>query len=168
MENADELKNEALENDESEDELDNSKDEILALAQKINTEKPNPKDVAKLRQALRDSAELWLEAHNLNRKVRRLALASFDNAAKEQILLQVESLQNSLAPWRHSHFQHMLIEQVGTTWLHLTLAQMFYSSALKHTANPQWLGWIDRRLTAAQRRYYEAVNTLARLKRWSL
>ena len=152
----------------NDDPLDDRQARLLALAQQVNTEQPDPIVLAELRQALRDSAELWLEAHNLNRKVRRLALASFDNAAKEQILLQVESLQNSLAPWRHSHFQHMLIEQVGTTWLHLTLAQMFYSSALKHTANPQWLGWIDRRLTAAQRRYYEAVNTLARLKRWSL
>ncbi len=59
----------------------------------------------------------------------------------------------------------MLIKQVGLCWLRLSSVELKHAVNTSGSSSISQAGYWDRTLSAAQRRYLRAIETLARLRR---
>ena len=129
---------------------------LLETVRKVNTEQPPMREVANLDQH-RQNPEVWRAASDLKELAHTAILKPFAPPARAAIRQQLETFQEKLGYAESPTIERLLIEQVGTSWLHLQIIQLIYPSG-------QGEGW-ERRLTAAQRRYLKAIETLARVRR---
>jgi hypothetical protein len=61
--------------------------------------------------------------------------------------------------------ERALVEHVGVCWLRLALAEIHLSAAYSQSENIKVIEFYERRLTAAQKRFTRAVETLAKVRR---
>jgi len=146
--------------------------ELLA---KTNKERPKPADIKALTNLLNENKELqlWRAVVGMG------ALA--EDAALKTILGDQSRGQGSLECWKRrletmrkelgyasgSPLEQLLIQQVTLCWLNLNLTEYRHINVMKQSITLTLGIYWEKRLTAAQRRFTRACESLARVRRLS-
>jgi hypothetical protein len=136
----------------------------------LNKERPNPADLEAFRKLLKehDGLQLW-------RRVAGIAQMS-ETVALEQAAIPAglkELWERRLKDLRVDHgyndapiMEQLLIHQVVLCWLRLNLTEISYSSIVSQSVTLTKAMFWEKRLSAVQKRYTRACETLARI--WKL
>ena len=122
-------------------------------------------EVTALRQALDQNVTVWQKVSDLSTGARRLALKKFSPLMRESVLKRLELIEAELGYGDAPAIERLLIEQVGTCWLQLHLAEAINSTLALEEAGISQSEFLEKRLTGAQGRYLKAIETLARVRR---
>ena len=61
--------------------------------------------------------------------------------------------------------ERLVIDHIALCWLRLQMVEQLHVAKTSHDFWPSWGDFWDRRLSATQRRFLRAVETLARLRK---
>lgn len=146
-------------------------DEIKALVKKVDRENAKPADVEKLRQLLRNGPAAGVDYQaQVTSSTYQAVIASMQHTALEGIAIErtCEKKKAALGYAEASQMERMLIDAVVLAWLRYTQVERAaannWSGSHSLTVGTYW----DKRLSAAQRRYLRAIETLARVRRTAL
>jgi len=138
---------------------------LQTLVKETDHEDPKPTDIVALRKALQQDRALWQQASDLNHLAHEVLMGKFQPGTREAVYLRLEALQEELGYAEAPAIERLLIEQIGTCWLNLHVTQLIYAvltgQAMSMKGAEQW----EQRLTAAQRRYLKAIETLTHVRR---
>jgi len=142
-----------------------------ALLDKTNKENPQPKDVRALAELLRGNRklELWRDVLSAGHLAE---LTVIDNArataaVKECWKQRLQALKRELGYQEAPLLEQLLIQQAALCWLKLNLVELSYSSSMRQSITLTLGIYWEKRLTAAQRRFTRACETLARVRKLS-
>ena len=80
-------------------------------------------------------------------------------------MLKHRTIRRELGYEQSSPVERLLIEQVALCYLRMYHAEGVYTHVLQNRPTPEEVGYWDKRLSAVQRRYLRAVETLTRVRR---
>ncbi len=141
--------------------------ELAALLKRVNTDKPKPEDVKAFRELLSKDDSLWRMAGDMGITALEKLIGSIKGTAlvKESVCRGVDKLRDDLGYQTASGIERTLIDQVVLCQLHLNLVDMQYTEATSGDIYRELRDSWEHRLSATQRRYLRAVETLARVRR---
>jgi hypothetical protein len=149
-------------------------DAIAAIIRKVDRDNPKPEDVNELRALLRRSETHWQVAGDLMERARRNAIDAMNwgkskTVVRESMEEGMNRIRDQLGFAKAPMLERLLIEQVVTAWVRLSLCEIKYSHNMSGSSVgiPEADYW-DRALSAAQRRYLRAIESLARVRRLKL
>ena len=138
------------------------------MLERCNTENPSPEDIETLREELQARPKLWRLYGDLAEVMTREMIEGIQasRAIKESVEAGRKAMRGQLNYDKSPLLEQMLIDHVILCWLRLQMAEHAYTG---------WAGgslaqgdFRERRLSAVQRRYLRAVETLARIRRIAL
>jgi len=138
---------------------------LQTLVKETDHENPKPTDVVALRKALQQDRALWQQASDLNHLAHEILMGKFPPAIREAVYLRLEALQEELGYAESPAIERLLIEQIGTCWLNFHVTQLFYDVVTGQITSMKGVEQWEQRLTAAQRRYLKAIETLTHVRR---
>lgn len=153
--------------------ISDKSEEILtqfrALLDKTNKEHPNPKDLRALSDMLSGNRklELWrdvLSAGHLA-EIRVIENAHATAGLKECWKHRLQGLKKDLGYDDAPLLEKLLIQQAALCWLKLNLVELSYSGTMAQSITLTLGVYWEKRLTAAQRRFTRACETLARVRK---
>lgn len=151
------------------DEAERIRAKFADLISKTNKEHPRPADVKALSNLLNDnkSLELWRSVASTGYMAE---LTVLENAAavpglKECWKQRLQSLKSELGYDDAPVLEQLLIQHAALCWLKLNLLEMNYSSVMKQSITLTLGMYWEKRLTAAQKRFARACETLARVRK---
>jgi hypothetical protein len=142
---------------------------LLELVQRIDKSDPTPADVRALRDMLAGHPDLWRFAGDLARTaalnlVNKLGAGPLaTESLKHGWVALKDELGYALAP----PLERLLIEQVVLCWLNLYTVEIAYTNVMRQSIPSTDADHWERRLSAAQRRYLRACESLARIRKLS-
>ena len=142
--------------------------EYLALVHKINLENPDDEDIEVLRNMFCEHPSLWRMAGDLAFRCQCNLLCDtrINVIVREGVAAGLAGMQKQLGYGEASMLEQMLIQQLLLSWLRLNLWE--YESIHMQSKGEMSLDkayfW-ERRLSAAQKRYLSACESLARVRR---
>lgn len=144
--------------------------EYRALMDKTNTEKPSASDVKALQRFFKQHPELWCVVGNAAHSA---AMHLLEDGIKttlgnrEALKASWDGVKDELGYPDAPTLERLLIEQVALCWLRLNLLEQGYTNATMGSSRASYasLNYWERRLSAAQRRYLRACETLARVRK---
>lgn len=114
---------------------------------------------------------VWRAAGDMVEQAARMLIGKIasTHAIKASMTRGWEQLQLDLARPSDGELERLLVQQVVVAWLHLGYVEYQYSAmtTLEGVTIRRAEYW-ERRLSAAQRRYLRATETLARVRRLQL
>jgi hypothetical protein len=142
---------------------------LAALTEAVDMEEPDPAQVAKLKELLEELPWLWACFEDVNAKVQRRLIHRMHRARSGAMALTkgIEVMRQDLGHPHATPLERVLIDHVLTCWLRLQDVEWGYSITVgsgESMAISQ-ADWWERRLSAAQRRYLRACETLARVRK---
>ena len=142
---------------------------LAALTDAVDMEKPDPAKVAKLKELLENIPGLWASFGDVNAKVQRRLIQRVHRRRSEAMALTkgIEMMRRDLGHDYAPPLERILVDHVLTCWLRLQDVEWGYSITVgsgESMAISQ-ADWWERRLSAAQRRYLRACETLARVRK---
>ena len=139
--------------------------EIKGLVERTNKDKPKPEDVKALQTMLAKHPQLWRRGGDLAVQNQRKLLSSsgMTTAAREMTEAALDAMRRELDYNGAPMLEQMLIEQVLLSWLRLNIWE--YQVSDMGTVSLVVADFWERRLSAAQRRFLRASETLARVRR---
>jgi hypothetical protein len=136
-----------------------------------NKEHPRPADIKALAAILKDNEgmELW---RNVASAAHIAELTVIENASavpglKECWKQRLQALKKELGYDEAPTLERLLIQQAALCWLKLNLVELNYSSVMKQSITLTLGMYWEKRLTAAQKRFARACETLARVRKLS-
>lgn len=150
-------------------EIEQQAKEFDALLKGVSGKKPKPEAVTAFRAYLDAKPELWRVAGNLTKAAQDNILDALFGEKWQGISLSVkkgmELKRAELGYNEAPALEQLLIEHLITCWLHLQEVELKYHNVTKESI-PLTVGdYWERRLSATQRRYLRACETLARVRR---
>ncbi len=143
--------------------------QFAELLRKTNKEHPRSADVQALSKLLDEhrGLELWRRVGGIAQVAEAAALknAPVTDAMRELWAKRMEALRAEHGYAEASTMERLLIHQVVLCWLRLNLTEMSYSSVMSQSITLTLGVYWEKRLTAAQKRYTRAVETLARVRK---
>jgi hypothetical protein len=142
-------------------------DELYALVGAVDKEKPKRQAVAKLQEWLDEIPGLWAVFGDLNSLVQRkivdrlVSLKSVAMAIETGVDLKRQELGYEYSP----PLERLLIDHALVCWLRLQDAEWQYTQKINSSMTLALGDYWERRLSAAQRRYLRACETLARVRK---
>lgn len=153
------------------DEAEQIRKKFGDLLSKTNKEHPRPADVKALADLLGDhrSMELWRSVASVAQQAELTVIenATAVPALKECWKHKQLSLKRELGYEDASPLERLLIQQAVLCWLKLNLVELNYSSVMKQSITLTLGIYWEKRLTAAQKRFTRACETLARVRKLS-
>ena len=155
--------------------INNKSEEIRtqfrALLDKTNKEHPNPKDLRALSDMLSGNRklELWrdvLSAGHLA-EIRVIENAHATAGLKECWKHRLQVLKRDLGYDEAPLLEKLLIQQAALCWLKLNLVELSYSGTMAQSITLTLGMYWEKRLSAAQKRFTRACETLARVRKLS-
>lgn len=139
----------------------------MDLWRRCEKDKPKAEDLQAFRQMLKDTPGLWRVAGDLGRLSRNAIIRQFKVQATtfESLEHGMEELAADLGRAKATALEKLLIDQVVTSWLHLSVIQLRYTSAHTESIALPLSEYLERRLTLAQRRFLRTIEALARVRR---
>lgn len=144
------------------------KKDSYSLFEATNKANPKEEDKKRLQTYLKENPEIWQSITDLSGKVQDNLISSL---ASESYLVQ-ESYRQRLAALRHnlgwetaSELERILIEQVCLNWLRLNFIEMVHREKTQASHTIDWGIYWDKILTAAQKRYLRACESLAKVRK---
>jgi hypothetical protein len=143
-------------------------DEVQVILERANTEDPDPADVLALQRVLEERPDMWHVcggglAHQA--VVHLLDNVSATGLVREFAKREVETIRCSLGYAHAPEIERLLIEQVALCWLRLNLLEQRYTGFRSEPMGIDQAAFLERRLSAVQRRFLRAVETLARVRK---
>ena len=141
--------------------------EISALVKRTNTEKPKKDDVKALRALLDKHPDLWRSGGDLAIQTQQLILSAdgMSAASREFTRAALDAMRQGLDYSTSPMLEQMLIEQVLLAWLRLNVWEYKYTGMNEQGMSLPVAEFWEKRVSAAQRRYLRAVETLARVRK---
>ncbi|GAB4546923.1 MAG: hypothetical protein Kow0063_41460 [Anaerolineae bacterium] len=141
--------------------------QLLDLVHSIDKDNPSPDDIRALHAMLSDHPHLWRTFGDLARLsaqviIKRLAPLPH---ISQSLTCAWQAMQIDLGYPQASPLERLVIEQVVLCWLHLYLIDCEYTAATSQPIPLDNADFWERRLSAAQRRYLRACDTLARIRK---
>jgi hypothetical protein len=142
-----------------------------ALLDKTNKENPQLKDVKALADLLSGNRklELWRDTASAGHLAELMVLenahatAALKECWKHRLQVLKKDLGYDVAPM----LEQLLIQQAALCWLKLNLVELGYSNTMKQSITLTLGMYWEKRLSAAQRRFTRACETLARVRKLS-
>ena len=145
-----------------------NQEELVALMARVNKDHPRQEDIQKFRQVLKETPAFLEMAGSMAHNCKQTLLkASKQNAASCEVLdVGMDYLQRELESQGSSRLEKMIIEQIVLCYLRLHLWENIYhanagSIGLDAKQAKEW----ENLLSAAQKRYLRAVESLARIRK---
>lgn len=144
--------------------------ELERLVPMLNIPNPNPADMAALRRVLA-RPEL---ARHLGDITHHTMQAFFESATGsspagvEVMRYQFRQIRDELGYKEAPPLDRLLIETVVLCWMRYQDTERRYSTLIRENLTIAQSEWWEHRVTACQRRYLRAVETLARVRRLSV
>ena len=142
-------------------------DEVAALFKRIDLKNPKPEDVAALQKYLKETPDLWRVVGDLEKLAQDRIMGGM-NASRlftESVKHGVTVLKKELGEEGAPMIERLLIEQAVTCWLELNMTQFAHAGATSKSIPITEAEYWEHRLSASQRRYLRALETLARVRR---
>jgi len=145
--------------------------EFRALLDKINKENPQPKDVKALSDFLDGNRklELWRDVVSAGHLAELMVIENARATAglKECWKHRLQALKRELGSERAPLLEQLLIQHAALCWLKLNLVELSYSGTMAQSITSTLGIYWEKRLSAAQRRFTRACETLARVRKLS-
>jgi hypothetical protein len=142
-----------------------------ALLDKTNKEHPRPQDVKALSDLLagNKSMELWrgVASAGYLAELTVIENARATTAVKECWKHRLQVLKKDLGSEGAPLLEQLLIQQAALCWLKLNLVELSYSNTMKQSITLTIGIYWEKRLSAAQKRFTRACETLARVRKLS-
>ena len=145
--------------------------EFGELVRKTEMSEPNPQDIQALRKYLDEHREVWRVLGDLSEfAYTRLVDASVGDqiAIRESLKTGRLAMRQDLGYEEASALERLLIDQVVLCWLRMSHVELHYTAMSNHDRPLSLREYWERRLSATQRRYLRACETLARVRRLRL
>ena len=148
---------------------DQIRDRFIELVRKTNKDNPRPADVEELRKVLSEhrALELWRSISGIAKAVEltMLSRASFlTPALRECWRERLNQVRLDLGFNDAPEAEKLLISHVALCWLRLNLVEHGYTSNTSGEHSLTIGIYWEKRLTAAQKRYTRAVESLAKVR----
>jgi hypothetical protein len=142
---------------------------IDRLLRDTSKKKPKVEDVQALRRYFVDTPELW-KAVSLAQNVALAVMEHETELVGQQVVLKAnyDGQKRALGYAAAPPLEKLLIEHVALCWLRLQRVEQRYSAVMAQSITLTMGDYWERRLSAAQRRYLRACETLARVRRLRL
>ena len=141
------------------------------LLDKTNKEHPRAQDVKALSDLMHDnqSLELWRTVYSAGQFAEHTIIenAPAVPGVKECWRQRLSSLRKDLGYVGAPMLDQLLIQQAALCWLKLNVIELQYSNVMKQSITLTLGIYWEKRLTAAQRRFTRACESLARVRRLS-
>ena len=149
-----------------------SLDQLVKVIRETDTDKPSAEAREMLDDFLRSSPAMWRGAGDMVEQAARhliKAASGKSYAVNASMTRGWEQLPADLARPGDGELERLLVQQVVISWLHLSYIEYQYSAmtTMQDITIKRAEYW-ERRLSAAQRRYLRATETLARVRRLQL
>ena len=138
----------------------------LELFKKTNKEKPEKADLAALGAFLADHPDAITRVGNLANQVEIKLLGRFDHSQVQLLTTGVycRELRTELGHEKATPLEKGLIDHVVVCWLRLHICELDYQMYNRGVTLPLANYW-EHKLSAHQKRYLRAVETLARVRK---
>jgi len=140
------------------------------ILDRCNLYDASEQDVADLRKLLQGTPGLWQFAGDLCAAQTRAVIDGMwaTPIIKESLWAGREAMRRSLGHDTSPLLEQTLIDHILLCWLRLQLAEHKYTACIKEGGTIGQGDFWERRLSAVQRRYLRAVESLARIRRMNL
>lgn len=143
-------------------------DEFLEIFRKTNRKSPSKEDIRTLKIALEQSPDLWRYVGDLSHFSYEALIKEYQQSpfVEESLRIAKSKLQDILSNGTEpAPLEWLLIDQVIMSWLRHYLNEAQYAVALSKNPTLELVQFWEKRLSASQRRYLRACETLARVGR---
>jgi hypothetical protein len=141
------------------------------LLDKTNKENPRPQDLKALTELLSDNRglQLWRDVASAGYLAELLVIqnARATPAVKECWKHRLQVLKKELGADGAPMLEQLLIQQAALCWLNLSLLEISYSNVMKQSITLTLGLYWEKRLSAAQKRFTRACETLTRVRKLS-
>lgn len=137
------------------------------LVRGIDKENPKPADIQALRHMLHEHPDLWRVYGDLASIAAQTVIDRLDSlpSISESLKCGWRAMKGELGYPAAPPLERLLIEQVVLCWLHFHLIDCEYTAATSQDIALDSADHWERRLSAAQRRYLRACESLARIRK---
>jgi hypothetical protein len=153
------------------DKAEETRKTFRALLDKTNKEHPNPKDLKALSDLLSGNRklELWRDVASVGYLAEVMVIENANATAglKECWKHRLQVMKKDLGYDDAPMLEQLLIQQAALCWLKLNLVELSYSGTMKQSITLTLGMYWEKRLSAAQRRFTLACETLARVRKLS-
>jgi hypothetical protein len=149
------------------------RNEFQGLLVKANKENPKPADVKALTDLLykNKGLELWKEIMGMGALAEHVALENSlgtrGQGSRECWKQRLESMRSDLGYADATPLERLLIQHITLCWLNLNVTEYKHSNIMKQSITLTLGMYWEKRLTAAQKRFSRACESLARVRRLS-
>lgn len=142
---------------------------LVTLMHSVDTEKPKQQDIRALRECLRVVPDLWRGLMDLVEVTEGRVMGEMDmtRSMREGLEVGLQHLKEELGYSTAPMLEKLLIEQVALCWLRQNFTELTLTRAANSGTLEQGEYW-EKRLSATQRRYLRACETLARVRKLTL
>ena len=144
---------------------------LAELVRKTQKAKPRQEDVQALRRYLEAHPALWSLLGDVAKFAHEQlvdATAGDQVTVREALAVGREAMREELGYYQASPLERLLIDQVLLSWLRLHYVDLNHTATLGKNVSIAVADYWDRKLSAAQRRYLRACETLARVRKLRL
>lgn len=145
--------------------------ELRALVDRVNKKKPDAADVRALRAFFDEHPQIWritgdlAEQANLN----MIETMQAPKSMKESLIVGLSAMAAELTQPGDGALERLIIGQIVGCWLRLSFVEYAYGrGTAEGNFNMAQGAYWEKRVSAAQRRYLRAVESLARVRRLRL
>ncbi len=145
--------------------------EFGELVRKTDKSNPKPKDVQALRRYLDQHREVWRVLGDVAEfAYNRLVDATVGDQAAlcESLKAGRLAMREDLGYEQASALEGLLIDQVILCWLRVNYVEFSYTAMLNRDTPLSVADYWERKLSATQKRYLRACETLARIRKLKL
>jgi hypothetical protein len=138
------------------------------LYKQVDKKKPTDADIRAFRNELEQVPDLWRAFGDMCRQAELHLIDSIGvpKSPKEAMSVGMDLVRRDLGQTSATPIEKMLIEQIALCWLRLSIVEVNHADhATSGTIGIPQADYWDRALSAAQRRYLRAIETLARVRR---
>ena len=144
-------------------------EKVERLLEATDKKKAKPEDVAALGQCFKDCPDLW-KAVDLAHNAALVAIKQEQalESTKAVMRANYEGQRRAFGYATASPLEKTLIDHAVLCWMRLQCIEQKYSNISTQSISLALADYWERRLSAAQRRYLRACETLARVRRLRL
>ncbi len=152
---------------------DKIKQQFHTLLAKANKEDPRPTDVQALSDLLYKNKDmkLWQAIIGMGALAEHMALKSIlktrGQGSRQCWKQRLEAMRSDLGIASASPLERLLIQQVTLCWLNLNAVECTHAAVMQKSITLTLGIYWEKRLSAAQRRFTRACESLARVRRLS-
>ena len=145
--------------------------ELRALVAQVDKDKPDAASIAALRAFYEAHPGVWRIIGDLAEQANLTMIEEMkaSRAMKESMKVGLSVMAGDLAQPGDGELERLLIRQIVGCWLRVSYVEYVYGlNTAGGSMTMQQGSYWERRLSAAQRRYLRALETLSRVRRLNL